>query len=112
MRVLMPPRFRHSSSPSARFRHLLAVVWKGTAAAVDLEEEQRGRGAEQPAAHPEEREGSRAAGSASGERGRGAEQGTGERGEKPRSRGETTSGRGRAVEKDRVNERGALEGNR
>jgi hypothetical protein len=80
MRVLIPPRFRHSSSPSARFRHLLAIVWKGTAATVDLEEEQRG--AEQPAAHPEEREGSRAAGSASGERGRGAEQGTRERGEK------------------------------
>jgi len=40
MRMVTPPRFRH----------LLAAVcsiWKGTVAAVDLEGEQRGRGAEQ-----------------------------------------------------------------
>jgi len=74
MHMLMPPRFRRllidsdagplysavsssiplscavSSPPSARFRLLLATgcsIWKGTAAAVDLEGEQRGMGAEQ-----------------------------------------------------------------
>jgi len=72
--MLMPPRFHRllidsdagplysaisssiplscavSSPPSARFRLLLATgcsIWKGTAAAVDLEGEQRGMGAEQ-----------------------------------------------------------------